>query len=134
MPPGYDLFAVAGVDEAPGTWVEKWNLWGLFFVVLLSLAIGKMLGWRWGAVAVAMLALCYHEAGAPLWSWVFLVVVAALGAALRKGWLGRGLRIAFWVALAVVAIVAVPFSSEQVVSRSIRRRAARPPRPTTPSR
>ncbi len=39
---GYDLFAVAGVDEAPGTWVEKWNLWGLFFVVLLSLAIGKM--------------------------------------------------------------------------------------------
>jgi hypothetical protein len=114
LPPGYELIAVAGADEAPGSWIDQWNLWGIFFVVLLSLAIGKMFGWRWGAVGALMLTLCYHEAGAPLFTWVFLLVVAALGAALKKGWLGASLRAAFWVAIAILLIVAVPFSADQL--------------------
>src|SRR5690606_12903588 len=40
-PPGWSLLAVQGADQAPGTWVAAWDLWGIFFVLVVSLAIGR---------------------------------------------------------------------------------------------
>ncbi len=114
LPPGYGLLAASGVDEAPGTWVEQWDLWGLFFVVLLSLAVGRLFGWKWGALALPMLVLCYHESGAPLATWVALAAVAGLRTVWTKGrFAPRVLRGAFWVTVAVLVLVAVPFAAQQ---------------------
>jgi len=38
LPPGWDLFAATGVDSVQ-TWFSNWDLWGFFFVLVVSLAL-----------------------------------------------------------------------------------------------
>jgi len=42
LPPGWILLTARGVDELPGTWWDGWDLFGFFFVLIISLAIAKL--------------------------------------------------------------------------------------------
>jgi hypothetical protein len=114
LPPGWRLLAATGVDSSPTTWVERWTLLDLFLVLIGSLAAARLFGWPVGALALATLALIYHEPDAPQWSWLLLLVVVALRRALPPG---RGARFAtgfLVVAVALLALVAIPFMVQQV--------------------
>ena len=111
LPPGWSLLAVTGVDEAPGSWLEQWDLWGIFFVLILSLAIARLVGIQYGLLSLVTLTLCYQEAGAPLFSWVLLVVLGALVSVL-KSWPQSIARWLFWTTAVVMLLIAVPFAVE----------------------
>lgn len=114
LPPGWTLLTATGVDRVEGTWVAQWNLWGLFFVLLVSLATAKIVGWHWGLVALVALPLAYHEEDAPFVSWIVLLIAAALFRALRGGkpavWAGRF----FSLALLLLATLILIFSVSQL--------------------
>lgn len=109
LPPGWRLIHAMGVDDAAPTWVSRWTLLDIFIVLMLSLAAGRLWGRRWGWLAFATLALCYHESGAPRWVWVFLLAFEALARALPEGRLrtvSEKSRLALRI---VLVLVCIPF-------------------------
>ncbi|HKC23339.1 MAG TPA: hypothetical protein VKF32_01285, partial [Thermoanaerobaculia bacterium] len=113
LPPGWSLLAARGVDRAPTAWLSRWTLFGFFLVVLVAAAVAKLAGWRFGLVALATLALCYREPGAPELVWVSLLASGALLAVTR----GRLLTLVkVWWALSALALVliALPFFLREV--------------------
>jgi hypothetical protein len=109
LPPGWRLLHAGGVDDASPTWVRHWTLLELFLVVVTSLAVGRLYGPRWGALAALMLGLTFPEAGAPRWAWLALLTAEALVRALPPGHVRRGLTWARGAAGVALALVAVPF-------------------------
>jgi hypothetical protein len=115
LPPGWRLLGAMGVDEVPGSWLSRWTLFDLFLVLLLALAVRQLWGTRWGLLALAALALTWHEEGAPHWAWVAVLALEALRRGIPDG--NRARRIAVGltvVALAVLSLQSVAFLAGQV--------------------
>lgn len=114
LPPGFRLLHASGVDDVPDTWVRHWSLLELFLALVLTVAIGRLYGPRWSAVALVFFALAFPETGAPKWCWVPALVLEAVLRVIPKGsWNTR----VGWVrtaAVLVIAIVAVPFLVQHV--------------------
>lgn len=114
LPPGWTLFATGGVDEVDGTWLDSWTLWDFFFVLMVALSIGKLLGWRWTPLAIAALVLSHGHSGAPMWVWLHLVVAIALLRVLPDGWWRKGAHAYRLVTLLVLFGVLANFSHDQI--------------------
>ncbi|TVQ86991.1 MAG: hypothetical protein EA400_12115 [Chromatiaceae bacterium] len=78
LPPGWDLLAVAGVDNLPPSWLARWTLLDLFLVLIAALAISRLWGPRWGLASLAALLLTWQTAGAPQTVWLHVLAAAAL--------------------------------------------------------
>lgn len=116
LPPGWQMVAALGVDQvgASGTMVSQWTLWDLFFVLIVGLAVGKVIGWRWGVVTLIALTLGRHEAGAPAWTWAMLVTVIALARAVPWRWARLTGRWSTWVLLVILAFILVPWGVQHL--------------------
>ncbi len=114
MSPGWQLFAASGVDSVGGAWIDQWDLWSVFFVLLISLATGRWLGAIWGVLTLVTLALCNHEPNAPLWGWVLLLALAVVAKGVPHAGLRRITVVAWTVSLAVVFLLCLQFSVEQL--------------------
>lgn len=114
LPPGWRLLAAAGVDRASDTWFQRWSLLDFFLVLIIALAVFKLRSWRWGLLALAAMALTFHEAGAPRLVWLNILAVLALLPILPSGWIKR--MVTFWgfCAMATLVVLAVPFMANQI--------------------
>ncbi|MFN0062316.1 MAG: hypothetical protein ACKVPX_07345 [Myxococcaceae bacterium] len=107
LPPGWRLLHATGADEVPGTWIRRWTLLDFFLLLMTGLALGKLFGARWGALALVTLALITHEADAPRWLWLALLAGEALVRVLPEGRVKlalRGYRLGVAVTLALSAL------------------------------
>lgn len=86
LPPGWRVLMASGVDAMPGTWLERWTLWELFFVFLVTFAVAKLWNRGWGVIAFIALVLTVHERGAPWWLWLLVIAAVALLRVLPSGW------------------------------------------------
>lgn len=114
LPPGWQLWHAAGPDHVQSSWLSSWDLWDLFICLLIVGAFTRLLGWRWGLLSAAVLALTYHENNAPLWSWAVLAGVLPLMQALPTGrtrqwilWLG-------YATLGILVLIALAFAVQQI--------------------
>ncbi len=121
LPPGWDLFAVRGVDNLPDSWLARWTLLDIFLVLVAALAIGRLWGWPWGLLGLATLALVWPEPGAPRWVWLHILAAAALLRALPRDSprsvfhrLRVLLSLYYGAALIVLAVIALPFLVTEV--------------------
>lgn len=114
LPPGWRLFALTGADWVSGDWLTAWTLLDLFLLLIFSLTVFRL--WGVGPALLAFLAfgLAYHEAGAPRFPWLVLLVPIALERAVTRGWGRTAVRVARnGVVLALVLLLA-PFIAQQV--------------------
>ncbi|MEW6266904.1 MAG: hypothetical protein AB1641_27835 [Thermodesulfobacteriota bacterium] len=114
LPPGWRLLTATGVDVLPGTWFERWTLLDLFLVLIISLAVFKLTGWRWGLLALIALGLSYHEAGAPQLVWISLLAAQALLKVLPEGWFKKLVQVWRLASIVALLVIALPFMVEQV--------------------
>ncbi|MBI5210815.1 MAG: hypothetical protein HY927_12665 [Elusimicrobia bacterium] len=114
MPPGWRIVHTFGVDDASPTWVSRWTLLDLFIVMMVGLAVGRLWDRRWGALALAALALCYHEEGAPRWVFIFLLICEALARVLPEGKLKKTSQSCRLACRVVLVVIVVPFLVSQV--------------------
>ncbi len=114
LPPGWRLVHAAGVDDVPGTWLRQWSLLQIFLALIVAIAIGRLHGSRWGAIALVLLVLTLPEKDAPRWSWSFVLAVDALLRVLPPGKLKKAFEGARIAALLTVALIALPFAIEHV--------------------
>lgn len=114
LPPGWDLFFATGVDEISGSWLSRWDLFSVFYVLLMTLAVARLRGAVAGAIAAGALILCHEESGAPQYIWIPLVALVALITLLNEGRFQRILRGAFHSTSLILLIMLVSFSVDQV--------------------
>lgn len=114
LPRGYRLLGAIGADRSPDSWVAQWSLLDLFVVAVIALLAGRLLGWRWAAIAVVLLALAQHEEGAPRWTLAMAIALALLMRALPEGRLRVGARAIAVVLFVLAALWTLPFASTQL--------------------
>jgi len=115
LPPGYRLWAALGVDSAPESWLDRWDLLDVFFAILTIVLFAVCFG-RWAAIVPAIyVALAWHEPDAPRFMFLFALALLAVAKAIDgDGRFGRWMR---WIAKAfgvIVVLLAVPFLVTQI--------------------
>jgi hypothetical protein len=114
LPYGYRLLGAPGADRSPDSWVARWNLLDLFVAAVIALLAWRLLGWRWGLVALTFVALSHGEPGAPRWTPALAVACGLVAAVLPDGKLRKAARAAGIAMLVLAAIATLPFAAVQV--------------------
>ncbi|MFT5682577.1 MAG: hypothetical protein ACI8RZ_003499 [Myxococcota bacterium] len=114
LPPGWRLLDATGVDNIPDSLLARWSLLDIFFVLVLSMATWKLLGWKWGLAALIGLTISRHEPLAPSWAWVILLSVFALERALPSGRLSVAALWSRRIVAIGVALMVVEFANHQL--------------------
>lgn len=114
LPPGWDVLAATGVDTMRDTWLGRWDLFAVFYVLVLTLATAKLAGRAVGAVAFVALVLAHGESGAPEYVWLVLVVLAALTKIVHSERWSTALRALFFSVAVVLSISLVAFAVTQI--------------------
>ncbi|MFZ4776529.1 MAG: hypothetical protein ACOYM3_14250 [Terrimicrobiaceae bacterium] len=114
LPPGWRLFALFGADWVRGDWLTAWTLLDLFLLLIFSLAVGKLWGWKLAVLAFVAFGLAYHEPGAPRYVWLWLLIPLALLRVVRPGWGHRIVLAGKWIVVAAFVFIVVPFTSRQI--------------------
>lgn len=114
LPPGWSLFAAAGVDVPSGAWLQRWTLLDIFLVLIIAVSSSKVHGRIIGLLALITLALIYHEPHAPRQVWLHLLAVTALLEHLPPGRLERVVRLWGLAAGATLVVIALPFMVQQI--------------------
>lgn len=78
LPPGWRVLHASGVDGIKQTWVHQWDLWDIFWVMILLSASYRLLGVKLAGLMAATLLFTYHESSSPVGFWVFILVLIAL--------------------------------------------------------
>ncbi len=114
LPPGWIFLSASGADVTPGAWFSSWTLLDFFLLLLVSLAVGKMLGRKSGALAFLALGLLHHEAGAPFNIWFHLLGAFAIYNYAPHDGLKRYARLYLVFALAALLVMAAAFAISEL--------------------
>lgn len=114
IPPGYKVFSISGADNVSATWLNRWTLLDIFLVLLITAAVGKLWGKPLGAITLITLTLIYHEANAPVWIWLFVILGFALLRVLPSGRLRRWVMAYRNITLIALILITVPFFIQQI--------------------
>ena len=114
LPPGHKLLAAPGVDSARGSWMSQWQLLDFFLVLIITIAVWRLLGRGAGVVALLALVLSFHEAFAPSWLWLNLLIAIALMRVAPEGRLRQMVSGYQWLSAAALVIALVPFVAGQL--------------------
>ncbi|MCH8840067.1 MAG: hypothetical protein IH831_05205, partial [Planctomycetes bacterium] len=116
LPPGWRVFALFGADQVDGDWLTAWTLLDLFLLLIFSLAVFRLWGFKAGVVAFLAFGLAYHEPGSPRLTWFFLLIPVALLRVAPEGAGKRWLTRWKFLSAALLALFLVPFITRQVQS------------------
>ena len=114
LPPGHKLLTAPGVDRAIGSWTNEWQLLDFFLVLIITIAMWRLFSPTAGIIALFALVLSFHEAFAPTWLWLNLLVAVALLRVAPEGWLQRIVRSYQLLSIAALVVVLVPFVAGQL--------------------
>ncbi len=114
LPPGHKLLAAPGVDTARGSWMSQWQLLDFFLVLIITIAVWRLLGRGAGVIALFALVLSFHEAYAPAWLWLNLLIAIALMRVAPEGRLRQMVSSYQWLSAAALVVVLVPFVAGQL--------------------
>jgi hypothetical protein len=114
LPPGHRLLAALGADQAPGAWIEQWNLMDIFLVLLATAVAFRLFGRAYAAIAFFGIALTHQENELLVWLVLFALVTLILFRQVPEGRLKRLTRWLNYAALALLLVQMVPFAAEQI--------------------
>ncbi len=115
LPPGWTLLGGTGIDNMGRAWMHSWNLWDLFFVLMVAAAFGRLFRWWMAPVAAAALILAHDQPDAPQWVWLHLIGSLALLRVLPQGRWRTAILVYRVGALAVCALILLPFAREHLM-------------------
>ena len=61
LPPQWDVFHILGVTQISHSWIQKWNLWSLFVLLIIVVSVAKLAHPVWGIFSGVVLLLTYHD-------------------------------------------------------------------------
>ena len=114
LSPGYRLFALFGADYTRGDWLTSWTLLDLFLLLLFTLAVFRMRGFRGALIALIAFGLAYHEPGAPRFPWLLLLIPVALLDSVTTGRWMKWIVMMKWGAIVILVTTLAPFAAYQI--------------------
>ncbi|MHB8790297.1 MAG: hypothetical protein ACYDBT_10500 [Desulfobulbaceae bacterium] len=114
LPPGWRLLNVTGADAVSNTWVKRWTLLDFFIVLIFTVAVSRLYSKPLALLAFVALVLMYHEADAPRWIWLAILLGVALLRHLPQGRFRTGIKIVQLVNVLLLVAIAVPFAIQQL--------------------
>ena len=97
LPPGWRVLMAAGMERSSNTWVDSWNVWDVFIVLITVAAMLKLRGVLAAVITGVSLLLIYPEATEFLYLLLNVIAVLALLFVLPMGrlkkmlsWYGTG--------------------------------------------
>jgi hypothetical protein len=114
LPPGWRLFALFGADRVDGDWLTAWSLLDLFLLLIFTLAVFRMWGFKAALLAFVGFGISYHEPGFPKYLWLVLLIPLALLRVVPQGWARRSLTACKWLAVLALVLMLVPFLGRQI--------------------
>ncbi|KIM06776.1 MAG: hypothetical protein KU38_11790 [Sulfurovum sp. FS08-3] len=114
LPPGWRLLGAFGSDNKTSAWLDQWNLMDIFLVLLLSIGLYQLYGWRWSLLATFFLVLLWQEPNAPTTLWLFVLAIVALLRVLKHGRLRGFVQFAGAIVGAIVVLDVLSFSVYQI--------------------
>jgi hypothetical protein len=113
LPPGYKVFALLGADKSYGDWLSSWNLLDIFLLLVFSIAMYRLWGFKAGIITFIGFAIMYHEPGAPKFIWFALLIPVALLNVIKEGTAHQLLTYAKYLALFFFILIVTPFIAKQ---------------------
>ncbi len=114
LPPGWTLLSAHGVDQLPRTWLDSWTLFDFFFILLVTIGFGRLLGWLWGGLWLVALVLCHDQLDAPQVVWIFALIGLGLLAVLPAGRFRQVVTVGHALVLLTLVSVAITFAAGQL--------------------
>lgn len=114
LPPGNKLLVAIGADRASMSWVNRWKLLDFFLVLIISISVARLFGREAGVLSLLALTLSLHEAGAPEFIWLNLLVAVALVRVAPAGRLLQMSKTYRNLSLVVLLVIFIPFAAEQL--------------------
>jgi len=111
--PGYSLLAAKGVDFVSESWLQDWDLYDFFFVLVIAIAALRLIGKGAATLALVTLVLCHQESDAPGAVWLTLLAWIALLRVLPGGWFRNLARLGYAATALALLLIAVPFVVQQ---------------------
>ncbi|MGK0440923.1 MAG: zinc transporter ZupT [Pseudohongiellaceae bacterium] len=78
LPPGWRVMNVGGIESVSGTWIEKWDLWDIFILLIVTAATRRLFNNKAAVLAFITVVTSYHEPSSPLLIIPFLLALLAL--------------------------------------------------------
>ena len=116
LPPGWTVLTSTDIDNKPKSWISRWTLWDIFFVLIISAGVARLINWPVGFLTCITLLLTWHLAGAPRLMWVVLLACNALMRVLPSGKLHHVINKVNQLAIVVLVLIILPFTVELVRS------------------
>ena len=110
LPPGWRLLHASGIDNAPRTWLTRWNLLDFFLVLVFTIATMKLYSASMATIAFVTLVLTFHERNAPHYIWFALLVGFALLKYLPDIKFKKAVRILQAIAALFLILISIPYS------------------------
>jgi hypothetical protein len=114
LPPGWQLFGVGGADSVSESWLSRWDLFAVFFVLVVAVAVAKLDRPLWGVLALLALVVGHGEAHAPRFIWALVLLAIALLKGLPAGRFRQVVRAFGLVASVVLLGSSVSFGVSQI--------------------
>ncbi|MDO3382075.1 hypothetical protein [Gilvimarinus algae] len=112
LPPGWSLLAATGADTLSGVWLDAFNLWDIFLILLIAVTLGRAGSPLLGLFALAVIVLIYQRTNAPLLIWLNLGVCLALGRFVSERW-RQWLEYYTLASFAILALILLPYITDQ---------------------
>ncbi|MDX1381969.1 MAG: hypothetical protein R3233_12650, partial [Xanthomonadales bacterium] len=113
LPPGWKLWGAPGAETAQGTWWARWTLLDLFLVLITTVLLHRLLGWRGAVVGGVLLALSWHEADGVFLPLLAVLLLVLAHQALPEGSVRRVTGVVRNALALVLALGALLFAAEQ---------------------
>ncbi|MEJ2689542.1 MAG: hypothetical protein P8130_06245 [Deltaproteobacteria bacterium] len=116
IPPGYQLLTATGAENISGSWLQKWDLLKIFFLLITTLSAFKLFGIPAALVNFTVIGLTIHDPSAPsVWLWLFLYAVYALERIVpQNAKLSKYLARIHFATLILVIIISIPYIINEV--------------------
>jgi len=85
LPPAWRVLGSTGSDRHSNLWIDKWNLFDIFLLLLLSVIIYKLFGLKYAILGFLAGVVFWQEPKAPTVIWIILALLIALIRVLPDG-------------------------------------------------
>jgi len=112
--PGWSVMGIWSSGNERGTWFSKWDLYDVFLLLLVALAVGKMWNFKWGAFSFISVGLVFQESAEIAFITLVLIATVALLKVISQGKLFKFVKVVHLFTLLSLVIFLLPFMVEHI--------------------